>query len=61
MMQRYDPHHPQVVASQPHDGFYFEPVTHGDRARETVQREELCSLTPVHAQPGEYRQPKDVR
>ncbi|WP_271268021.1 hypothetical protein [Silvania confinis] len=27
MMQRYDPHHPQVVASQPHDGFYFEPVT----------------------------------
>lgn len=60
-MQRYDPHHPQVVACQPHDGFYFEPVGHGDRARETVQREELRSLTPVYAQPGEFRQPKEVR
>lgn len=60
-MQRYDPHHPQVVASQPDDGFYFEPVTHGDRARETVQREELRSRYPVHAQPGEFRQRKEVR
>ncbi|QGW15533.1 MULTISPECIES: hypothetical protein [Leclercia] len=37
-MKRDDDYHQQVPATQPYDGFLFEPVNADARAGETVQR-----------------------
>ncbi|MEB6379715.1 hypothetical protein MXM41_12350 [Leclercia adecarboxylata] len=44
-MKRYDDYHQQVPATQPHDGFLFEPVTSGARAGEKVQQKR--AVTPL--------------
>jgi len=33
--------HPQIIASKPYDGFWFQPVIQAERSREKVQHEEL--------------------
>lgn len=60
-MKRYDLHHPQVVASQPWDGFWFEPVTNSEPVRANVQREAPGPLLPARARPGDIRNHKETR
>lgn len=60
-MKHYDDYHQQVPATRPHDGFLFEPVSRGDRARERLQRETPASRDGFHVTPG-FTQPfKDVK
>jgi len=42
-MKRDDDYHQQVPATQPHDGFLFEPVNADTRAGEKVQRKTPAS------------------
>ena len=60
-MKRYDDYHQQVPATKPHDGFFFEPVSHGDRAGERVQRP-VPDSPFLHRPSQAFSQPyKDVK
>jgi hypothetical protein len=60
-MKRYDDYRQQVPATKPHDGFFFEPVTHGDRAGERVRRPASGSPLLHSASSGVPRPRKDVK
>ncbi len=47
MMKRSKPSHP-LVANQPYDGFWFQPVSHTERSQQKVQREELPARFQEH-------------
>lgn len=38
----------QLATCQPYDGFWFQPVSHGERSRQKVQREELPARFQEH-------------
>lgn len=42
-MKRYDDYRQQVPATQPHDGFLFEPVTSTSRTGENAQHKSPAS------------------
>lgn len=60
-MKRYDDYRQQVPATQPHDGFFFEPVSDGDRAGERVRHQAPGSPFLRSASPGVSRPYKDVK